>query len=187
MSRKEKYAQKLVTFGNFYHLIDCLMLFGAGIESLANRNYRLRLHRTRDRGAPLGWAVMVAESQDPLFDFMTFNLDASRGIVRASTRTTRFLERSYERWYPKDQIKMPDDVLIDEPALLFWLLGSWHPTKMELPCRGMGDFPIINWRNWITAATGWGVHADKNKILIDAERGRVEKWLEARVPRKVWA
>lgn len=193
MSRKAKFAAKPLIFGNFYHLIDCLMLFGASIEPRGDGSYRLRMLRQKRKHAAMAWAIIVAESQDPLFDFLVFrfNVDGKDQIL-AQTRSSRFLADAYERWYKTETLKMPEDMdaKLDARAILFWVLGSWtHAGVTRLPLLGAGTgeaerlkyrvSKLLNW-NPVIGAEG------ASMTLVLSMRPLVTKWvLSFGVPAKV--
>ncbi len=166
------------------------MLFGAAIEPLPDRNYRLVIQRVRASGAPVVWAVIVTESQDPLFDFLQFDVQVLGNDLRFRTRTTRFLEEGRTRWYGEGtgRLRMPADLTLDERGLLFWLLGSWAVTgkQVRLPLSGATPSTTSALRQQIANLTGWEACLGSDVLLIE-NRNVVERWLRARgVPERVW-
>lgn len=105
------------------------MLFGASIQKRPNGCYRLVVQRSRKQWPSLGFLLIVAESQDPLFDFLTFRLtNIQGGIIMARTRDTRFLGASYRKWYGTGELRRPADVAFDDTARMFWMIGNFGQT-----------------------------------------------------------
>ena len=182
MSHKLKYATRPLRFSNLYHLVDCLMLFGASIEKMPD-GCRLRIIKSKRRWAQLGWAAIVAEAQDPSFEFLRFRITA-QGANRVvfSTGSSRFLEAAWGRWYGKGggSIKrMPADIELDDKAMLFWLLGHWGLRTPILPRMGRFSPP-----------DGPGVWKRSNHhesvFILTEHREAVNKWLQERVPERIW-
>lgn len=176
MSRRNKFTSRDLKFNDLYHLVDCLMLFGAGIEHREG-GCLLTLRRRRKRWASLSLVIMVAMSQDMEMDLLNFRIrTCGSEILEFRTRTSRFLEKSWERWYPDGQMVRPADVAMDEKALLFWVLGAWSPHRtLILPMLGRRESPGIPWP-YLDQGQGF-------KIL---EKGLVEGWMRGAVPERVW-
>lgn len=174
-------------------MIDCLLLFGASIEPLPQGTYRLKIARSRPQWPSMTWAIIVAESQDPLFDFLSFRMGTTpscAGGLQFRTRPSRFLEPAYAKWYESAGARAvtPAGLHVDDKAVLFWLLGTIKPTVADiaLPCNApLPQQQVLCDR--INTLTGWRLTPRKNALRIDpACRPAVESWLRARVPDKVW-
>ena len=156
------------------------MLFGARMEAHGD-GYRMVLQRSSAQQAAMVWAIMVAESQDFAFSFLTFHLDMPARGLRGRTASSRFLGPAYRRWYPSDRLRMPDDLTWDDKALAFWVLGSWDlrggPVRLLVAggdlagCLQLSSriMTLTRWPTIVTRA-GW--------IVIPAgAREIVETWL----------
>lgn len=180
---------KSLAFGNFYELVDALMLFGAQIERVRGGECRLKAQRSRRLWPSLAWAVIVAESQDPAFDFLIFrSVVVSSSVLVMTTGSSRFLKHSHARWYPHGETQIPSDLVLDERLLAFWLVGSFSRWK------GQGDLFLKG-----PKGVGEGLAGQVGKLLAvrasvkrgtvriaKADAGAVKVWLESRVPTRVW-
>jgi hypothetical protein len=166
------------------------MLFGARIEAHGD-GYRLVLQRQPAQQAAMIWAIMVAESQDFAFNFLTFHLDMPPRGLRGRTASSRFLTPAYRRWYPFGRLHMPADVELNEGALAFWVSGSWDlkggPTR--LPVAGVNLAGCLQLSTRIMALTHWPVIVNRaGEIVIPASvREVVETWLRQKgVPQRAY-
>ncbi len=159
-----------------------MMLFGASIETCPNNTYRMRVQRNKKSWPALGFLVTVIESQDPLFEFLTFRMQSIKGMhLVARTRPSQFLGVSHQRWYLGGDRQMPTDLKLDEAALAFWLLGNWGP-QIVLPAFGgitSSQAACIPW-DYVSNAL------DGDLKIVDADKEKVEAWLHERMPDKFW-
>lgn len=182
--------RKHLSFGNFYRLIDCLMLFGARIQPQKN-GYYLVLQRQKAQQTALIWAIMVAESQDFSFNFLTFHLEITPRGLRGRTANTKFLECARERWYPDGCLRVPPDLAVDEKVLLFWLVGSWKLQNgpIFLPVTGTNIAGCRKLAAQITELVSWpAVVSQPGQIVIPARvRRDAGMWMRRMgVPEKVY-
>ena len=156
------------------------MLFGARMEAHGD-GYRMVLQRSSAQQAAMVWAIMVAESQDFAFNFLTFHLDMPVRGLRGRTASSRFLGPAYRRWYPSGRLHMPDDLTWDDKALAFWVLGSWdlRSGPVRLPVTGSNLFGCLQLATRIMDLTQWPLIVNKaGWIIIPAgAREIVETWL----------
>ena len=159
------------------------MLFGASIEKLPEGDgYRLRLKKSTRRWPQLGWAVIVAESQDTDFKFLRFHI-ATRGpgCLEFKSPGSCFMEAAWNRWYGSGEKRIPAGIEMDDKAMTFWLLGHWGSKTPILPRLGCDTVPLRMPGTWVVGP--------RHKKVFELTGGRkdVEGWLRERIPEQIWS
>ena len=156
------------------------MLFGATLH-VQGSGCRLRLARSRKRWASMGMAIIMAKCQDPNMNLFDFRIDSTgTDCIRFSTRTSSFLMHAYRNWYWSGEATMPANTVLDENAILFWLLGHFSEGRVVMP--GMGSAPALAKR--LVSLTK-AVHA---KVVGDTvvtspkDDDKILKWMSVWVP-----
>ena len=182
MSRKDKYIKKSLIFRDVYHLVDCLMLFGGSLQS-RECGCCMVLSKKTAMWPSLAWASIVAQAQDRQFSFLLFDMKLRDDLAIFTTHYSRFLQKSYDRWYPNGgRKKVPADLVWDDMAILFWMTGAWSKTRetIFLPCRGGSETPV----DWMRKK-GWEPVTRHGGIIL--QKDRVTDWFSHQVPRSVWS
>ena len=178
------------SFYGVYDLIDCLMLLGFHI---IEREGGCRLHCSRPPQTKnvLVWAVLVAENFDPAAacSFLRFRLSKGNDFLIAQTPDSRAIRPSFEKWYPHGERGFPDFQL-SEDQCVFWLVSAISRSgPAYLNSRGMTAAQSIRMAGQFSRITGLWCAAGRSGrgVGITLDREQTEKWLEKRVPRRVWS
>lgn len=137
------------------------------------------------------WAIIVAESQDPDFDFLLFKCGSvgTNDSLTMTTRFSKFLKPSYDNWYRSGILRIPGTLELNEQHMIYWLVGSlcrWsgagaltlHGPEVYYNPAGLAKSA--------SQALGLDVAVSRDRRLFIGDTDKALAWLEESVPATVW-